>query len=241
MQSRGARWITGAFKMTPVGALEIAARLMPIHLAVNKFMHRVVSHIKTLPNMHAIKWNMPPGGCGEYATDLSEFTLARYSHRAIKTRDADTLYLHAHNIIQFNLDEIFYVLNDENRPGDHLLNSHLSRIWYEVEDISLKGKNAKDQKIFEHWVMHTFKPMLESHLSKANITILFTDSSQMNIWNALQHVTSQNTKTSVAFKLTCTNHLGKNSKLTQAMQNATLPWPLMPKWLLYAWTSKLLP
>ena len=55
VQSRGVRWIRGAFKTTPVGALEIAAGLMPINLAVNKLMHRAALHIKTLPNMHAIK------------------------------------------------------------------------------------------------------------------------------------------------------------------------------------------
>ena len=101
---------------------------MPIHLAVNKLMHRVALRIKTLPNTYAIKWNMPPGGRGEEAADLPEFTLVRYPHHATKTRDADTPYLHAHNVIYNNLDEVFYVLDDENRLGDCLLDSHLSRI-----------------------------------------------------------------------------------------------------------------
>lgn len=125
---------------------------MPIHLTVNKLMHRAALRIKTLPNTHAIKWNMPPGGHGEDAADLLEFTLARYPHCATKTRDADTPYLHAHNIIQSNIDEIFYVLDNENRLGDRLLDSHLSCIRYEVGDAPSKGKNAKDKKAFEQWV-----------------------------------------------------------------------------------------
>ena len=91
---------------------------MPIYLATNKLMHRAALRIKTLPNTHAIKWNMPLGGRGEDTADLLEFSLARYPHRATKTRDADTSYLHAHNIIQSNLDEVFYIFNDENRLGD---------------------------------------------------------------------------------------------------------------------------
>ena len=209
VQSRGARWITGAFKTTPVGALEITARLMPINLAVNKLMHRVALRIKTLPNTHAIKWNMPLRGCGEDTADLPEFTLARYPHCATKIRDADTPYLHTHKIIQSNLDEVFYVLDDENRPGDCLLDSYLTHIRYEVRDASPKGKNAKDKKAFEQWVTSIFKPTLECCLSQPNTTVLFTDGSQTNMRDALQCATPQNTKMGAAFKLTCINHLGK--------------------------------
>ena len=68
---------------------------------------------------------MPPGSHGEDTLNLPEFTLAWYPHRATKTCDADISYLHAHKIIQSNLDEVFYVLDDENRSGDCLLDSHL--------------------------------------------------------------------------------------------------------------------
>ena len=51
--------------------------------------------------------------------------------------------------------------------------------------------------------------MLYLCLSQPNTTILFTDGSQTNTRDALQRATSQNTKTGAAFKLTCTNHLGK--------------------------------
>ena len=146
VQSQGARWITRAFKTTPVGALEIAAKLMPIHLAVNKLMHRAALRIRTLPNTHAIKWNMPPGGRGKDTADLPEFILAQYPHRATKTRDAGTPYLHAHNIIQSNLDEVFYVLDDENRPGNRLLDSHLSRIHYEVRNAPQRAKMLRIKK-----------------------------------------------------------------------------------------------
>ena len=257
VQSRGARWITGAFKTTPVGALEIAAGLMPIHLAMNKLMHRAALRIKTLPNTHAIKWNMPPGSRGEDTAELLEFTLARYPHRTTKTRDADIPYLHAHNIIQYNVDEVFYVLDDENRPGDRLLDSHLTRITYEVGTAPSKGKNAKDKEKFEHWVNTQFKPTLERRLGEPLTTVLFTDGSQTNTRDALQRATPQNTKTGAAFKLICTNHLGKKTRadsgnagcgfstafdaemiaLRMGLQSATTEEDNMPQKKIYAYVD----
>ena len=76
--------------MTPVGALEIAAGLMPINLAVNKLMHRAALHIKMLPNTHAIKWNMPPGGHREDAANLPEFLTKSLQKVAIGTTTSQT-------------------------------------------------------------------------------------------------------------------------------------------------------
>lgn len=45
-QSRAARWITGCFRTTPIGALEMMAALLPIRIQINKFMQRAALRVR---------------------------------------------------------------------------------------------------------------------------------------------------------------------------------------------------
>lgn len=54
-QSRAARWITGAFKTTPIGALDMMAGLLPIKAQVDRFMHKSFLHIHTLHREHTLR------------------------------------------------------------------------------------------------------------------------------------------------------------------------------------------
>ena len=58
-QYRAARWITGAFRTTPVGALEIAAGLMPIKNSINQLMHKAAYRVHTLHRGHPIRAHLP--------------------------------------------------------------------------------------------------------------------------------------------------------------------------------------
>ncbi|GJE96989.1 hypothetical protein PsYK624_131990 [Phanerochaete sordida] len=58
-QSRAARWISGAFCTTPVGALDISAGLLPIKEQVNKFMRRACLRVHTLHRGHPLRAYLP--------------------------------------------------------------------------------------------------------------------------------------------------------------------------------------
>lgn len=55
VQSEAARWITGAFRTTPIGALEISAGLAPIKLSVERLMTKAALRINLLPKHHMSK------------------------------------------------------------------------------------------------------------------------------------------------------------------------------------------
>ena len=58
-QSRGVRWITGMFRTTPVGAMEMAAAVLPIKLSVNRLMHKAVLRTKALHGGHSMLAHLP--------------------------------------------------------------------------------------------------------------------------------------------------------------------------------------
>ncbi|GJE97286.1 hypothetical protein PsYK624_135020 [Phanerochaete sordida] len=58
-QSRAARWISGAFRTTPVGALDMSAGLLPIKEQVNKFMRRACLRVHTLHRGHPLRAYLP--------------------------------------------------------------------------------------------------------------------------------------------------------------------------------------
>ena len=58
-QSRAARWITGGFRTTPIGALEIAASLLPVKLAINRLTIQFSMRARTLHSVHPIIAHLP--------------------------------------------------------------------------------------------------------------------------------------------------------------------------------------
>ncbi|KAF9443856.1 hypothetical protein P691DRAFT_678672, partial [Macrolepiota fuliginosa MF-IS2] len=55
MQHNAAIWITGGFRTSPTGALEVIAGLIPIHLHISKLARRTELHAATVPPSHAIR------------------------------------------------------------------------------------------------------------------------------------------------------------------------------------------
>ena len=54
-QSRAARWIAGAFRTTPIGALDMLAGLLPIKEQINKFVRHAGLRVHTLHRGHPIR------------------------------------------------------------------------------------------------------------------------------------------------------------------------------------------
>ncbi|GJE99137.1 hypothetical protein PsYK624_153840 [Phanerochaete sordida] len=58
-QSRAACWISGAFRTTPIGALNIAAGLLPVWVQINKFLRRACLRVHTLHRGHPLRAYLP--------------------------------------------------------------------------------------------------------------------------------------------------------------------------------------
>ena len=53
MQARACRWITGAFRTSPSGAVETLAGIPPIHLHIRKLVERSHVRLRTLARSHS--------------------------------------------------------------------------------------------------------------------------------------------------------------------------------------------
>ena len=58
-QRRAAIWITGAFKTTPTGALNMMAGLIPVEHQINKYMQRAALRTRTLHSSHPVRAALP--------------------------------------------------------------------------------------------------------------------------------------------------------------------------------------
>lgn len=59
-QSRAVRWITGCFRTTPVGAMEILAGLVPIKAQIDRYMENLCLRTRTLHEGHRTRAILPP-------------------------------------------------------------------------------------------------------------------------------------------------------------------------------------
>ena len=163
-----ARWITGAFRTTPVGALELAAGLIPIKNSINQLMHKSAYRVHTLHNGHPIRAHLPD----KWATNMLNIT-APFPYKERKTVDADTPIKHIHNIAHKQVQEKFHLLDNINRPGDRILDAYNDNI----EVIKCPFKKGSEE--FVTWTSQVFEPHLKTSLStKTNITV-FSDGSQV--------------------------------------------------------------
>ncbi|KAJ2967230.1 hypothetical protein NUW54_g13564 [Trametes sanguinea] len=58
-EHRALRWITGAFRTTPIGAMQAFAGIMPLPLHCRKLQERYFLRIHTLPHSHPLRAAFP--------------------------------------------------------------------------------------------------------------------------------------------------------------------------------------
>ncbi|EKM73549.1 hypothetical protein AGABI1DRAFT_134536 [Agaricus bisporus var. burnettii JB137-S8] len=131
--NQGARWITGAFRTSPMGAMTAVAGLMPLHLQLKKLFERSVIRINTLHPHHPV-------------LSLLEQRKAKGStlHPNALERKSKTI----RNVIKSPLDsvidnpssEIFDPLSEHIKPGHRLVDRHPDKVKF-----VLMPKNRKDR------------------------------------------------------------------------------------------------
>lgn len=116
MQYRTALWITGCFKTTPIGAACALARIMPIHLLLDKFSSCSSHHFATLHHTHGLHslsdspyTTVQHPTSVEYQTPRQQRLVHNALHEACKV---------------FPFVEPLILLHPLSCPGSHLVNTH---------------------------------------------------------------------------------------------------------------------
>ncbi|KAF7783099.1 hypothetical protein Agabi119p4_2477 [Agaricus bisporus var. burnettii] len=177
--NQGARWITGAFQTSPMGAMMAVAGLMPLHLQLKKLFERSVIRINTLHPHHPV-------------LSLLERRKAKGStlHPNALERKSKTI----RNVIKSPLDsvidnpssEIFDPLSEHIKPGHRLVDRHPDKVKF-----VLMPKNRKDRDeyhnnlnlapvreptalhLFTAGVKHKFDPSVPiSHRTHSHIALV---------------------------------------------------------------------
>ncbi|KAJ3527026.1 hypothetical protein NM688_g8183 [Phlebia brevispora] len=172
-QNRAAVWITGAFRTSPIRAVEMIAGLVPVRHNVDKLMKRASLRARTLPYSHPLRAHLPQlwdvndlnitapfplqdQGPGTRKPLLSQVTPIKYIDKYGRTSTEDFLPLH-----------------DENRPGDRFLeNVDPTRLVFDVKPPCKKGTDE-----FDEWLADTLLPTLQGALEDPHALNIFTDGS----------------------------------------------------------------
>ena len=166
-QSRAARWITGAFRTTPIGAMEIIAGLVPIRHQIDKFMKKAALRVRTLPSSHPLRASLPPyWAINEHAIQAPYPLTGNLNIYAI------TPLTHIDRFGRIS-NEDFSPLHREARPGDRLVDAFGDRITTYIDNIPPKRSGDK----FTAWVHGEFVPRLRAASTDTSAILLFTDGS----------------------------------------------------------------
>lgn len=163
-QAHAARWISGAFRTTRQGILDLMAGLIPVKHNINNLMNKAAMRISTLPNTHptrapllrSIDSSITPS----FPLDSSPKTV--------------TPLTHVRAIIETSNEE-FDSLNDECQPGHRVIDNFEDKIFTHFK---APGKKSED---FKSWLTNYFLPTLDKVQEQENNIILFTDGSKRQI------------------------------------------------------------
>ncbi|THG92542.1 hypothetical protein EW026_g8391 [Hermanssonia centrifuga] len=169
VQAKAARWITGGFRTTPIGALNALAGLPPIKERCRHLMNKAALRVRKLPDSHPIRAVLPDYWTVNQVSEALPF-------QSVSFRKPDNTPIRHIDRVGRSSNEDFARLHPENRPGDRLLEEFPNRIKF---CLSHPPKSKKEE--FEHWYENTFVPKLRSLTwgfeGKEGIYIVFTDGS----------------------------------------------------------------
>ncbi|KAL7283508.1 hypothetical protein ACG7TL_002941 [Trametes sanguinea] len=165
-QNRALRWITGAFRTTPIGAMQTMAGIMPLQLHCRKLQERYGLRVHTLPRPHPLRALFPhifkPS---RYAPPV-RFTLENVPPTAaIPMTEAfpngDPL-----------VTEKFNPLDPECEPGQRIRDLFADRVTTHLEH-----PKKKHEAELAKWITDELKPRIARAHSDPDALVLFTDGS----------------------------------------------------------------
>ena len=145
VQNFTVRWITGSFRGTPIGAMELISGIPPLQLHCNLLIAGYAAHIMTLPNDHLLH--------KAWQTDVTAARLRHFSpKRQPKNQPSDNPLTHLKTL--GSMDEQFLKFDSSNRRGDCVVDRFADRISYLNLDAPKKGSDSFQDwlKRFQLWI-----------------------------------------------------------------------------------------
>lgn len=167
VQNFAVRWITGGFRTTPIGAMEILSGIPPLSISFNMQLTGLIARIHTLPDNHLLKsiWD----------TDAIHLR-ARGRHPRLRPRHLpDENPLKRLKNIPHHIGEQFDYFHPTSQPGLRVVDIHPDRLIY--HNMSPPKRSSDD---FHPWLMR-YCTWLDDIAAK-NL-VLFTDGA---FWKDLQ-------------------------------------------------------
>lgn len=165
-QSRAARWITGAFRTTPIGATECFAGLLPVKNQIDQLMKRSCLRIRTLHPGHPTRAILP----ADWKCNTTNIT-APLPMRLTKRHLANTPATHIHTIASTLCQEDFDALSPECRPGSRVVD----QLGHRIHTFMAAPKKGSSQ--YAAWLRNEFKPRLAENMADERTRVLFSDGS----------------------------------------------------------------
>lgn len=167
-QSRAVRWVTGAFRTTPIGAMEAFAGIMPIKDQIDKLMHCACLRTRTLHCGHPTRALLP----SEWRTNQHNICAPLPAKLHLKRGTKSPVEV-IHAIGARDCHEEFHATHAECRPGARVLD------MFDRQILSHLSAPKKGSRAFRAWLEGTFEPDLHEALQCMTAVVLFTDGSML--------------------------------------------------------------
>ncbi|KAF8640160.1 hypothetical protein AX16_010254 [Volvariella volvacea WC 439] len=175
-QNRTLRWITGAFRTTPIGSLESAAGCLPFSIYLERFYRRYTTRWQTTYPSHPLSVILHDPN----ATSLTYASTIR-----LGSSDSPVEHVRRHNN-RYPIKERRNLLAPENVPGKRLLETHKHRIHFDLTHPPKSATNAYHayamarRQQFDQLIAGRIDKIKSPQLSHIDTTpvIVFTDGSE---------------------------------------------------------------
>ncbi|CDO70323.1 hypothetical protein BN946_scf184843.g12 [Trametes cinnabarina] len=165
-EHRALRWITGAFRTTPIGAMQAFAGIMPLQLHCRKLQERYFLRIHTLPRHHPLRASFPHiFKCSRYAPPV------RFPVDSLRPSPEIPL-TQAFPDSKPIITEKFNTLDPECAPGRRICDLFDHRITRHLEH-----PNKKNREQLDEWIRDSLRPRIDAAHADPDSLVLFTDGS----------------------------------------------------------------
>jgi hypothetical protein len=119
--NQGARWITGAFRTTPVGGMLAVAGLMPLHITLKKQFEQSLIHLGTLHTNHPVLSLVERGKSKGSVLHANSLEMQSARMRKVIKSPLDEVTIH-------EVLETFHPLSKYTKPGSRFIDLHPDKI-----------------------------------------------------------------------------------------------------------------
>lgn len=137
-QNRALRWITGAFRTTPTGAMHAFAGILPLHLHCRKLQNRFFLRLHTLPAHHPLRASFP--NIFEHSPNAPYIRFPPYLISPTPEIPLSDVFDRRRELPW--ITEVFNPLDDECQPGARVRDLYADRVTMHLDHPRKSDKDA---------------------------------------------------------------------------------------------------